>query len=1647
LARWRRDGKLEYLGRLDHQVKIRGFRIELGEIEEALKQQSGVESAVVVAREDRPGDKRLIAYLASSSPAEALISGVRTALEKRMPAHMIPARFVVLEQLPLTPNGKIDRKALPAPAPLNVHHDPEAPSHPLEEKLAAIWQSALGLSKIPGVRDNFFDLGGHSLLAMRVCSRAREVLNTELPIRALFQAPTIRALAEGISNGEWHQGLAGPPALKPVSRDIPLPVTFVQERLWFLDQIDPGAHAYNVPWAVRLQGPLDPDVLRRSFELVIERHEVLRTSLVYESGTLRQVIHAAVEMPWETEDLTGAASETVEVRAGEAAAAEGRRPFNLAVAPLMRARLLRLSESEHLLIVVMHHAISDGWSLTLLGRELAVCYDAIVNQGAPADLPELPLQYADFAHWQRGWMHGKVLDQELAYWKESLAGAPAALDLPADFAAENPGNKGEVRELFLPPETLRRVNELSQREGVTPYIMLMTGLAITLRHWTGQEDLVLGTVVAGRNRREVEQIIGCFMNFLPIRARLNEASTAHEALRRICRTVLDGQAHQDCPFERMVEAMNPERRQNENPLYNVAFLYQNFPPSLFETSTIKGEPLQVTTGSALLDLRFEAEPQDGGLLLSCEYKTELFEPATIEQLLVSLNQNMEMMVRDLAAPLERFSVVPELAAQARRVRERQRQEIINIAATFTAEPLEEPLRHWMRELQTPVAVHFAPFNQVFQQLLNPASLLRSNPGGLNLLLIRLEDWLAAGTDSFTEEARTAMTRNANEFAQAMRASAISNTPQLVCFCPASPRMRAAGMLDYLAETERALASELEKTPGVYVLTSRQIFEWYPVEHYYDASAEALGSVPYTPLFFTALAAAVARRHHAVKRPPCKVIVLDCDNTLWCGVCGEEGPQGIRLDAAWRTLQEFMLAQHASGRLLCLCSKNNEEDVEAVFAQRTDMPLNRQHFTAVKLNWLPKSENLKALARELNLGLDSFAFIDDNPVECAEVEANCPEVLVLQLPEQPAQFEVFLRHAWVFDSLKITEEDKKRAQMYHQNVQRERLRSQTMSLADFLDSLELKIQIEPMSSEQVTRAAQLTQRTNQFNFTTVRRTEAQLLALPADCQILTVQVSDRFGDYGLVGVVIFSITDRALKLDTFLLSCRVLGRGVEHRIFNRLGHIARERRVKHIEASFIRSPKNKPALDFLQAAGKQFAEATPDGFIFRIPVGYAANLAPSEAVHAEHITTETVPTEIHSQGAFKKFTRCREIALTLNEPEKIHRHFESRIAARHVRRSEYSAPHTAMERQLCQLWQSLLRVDRVGIRDNFFDLGGHSLLAVRLFAEIEQFTGRKFPLITLFQAPTVEQLARVLSQGKQHAGSSLLVPIQPQGTRPPLFLVHGAGGDVLWGYANLAAHLGQDQPIYGIKSRGQAGEEEFSNLTAMAEYYVSVLLGFQPEGPYLLGGYCFGGNVAYEMARILRQRGHQVDLVALIDSSPSNAGYERLAWWRPYRFTRNLYYWLEDFAALKPEDRRNFFLRKGRALMRKLKQRFMQGTTGEIVDLEDVIDLTYFPENELKLWQCHLDALVQHVEQPYEGQVTLLRTRGQPIFCSFDEDFGWGRLVRGELHLQVIPGSHENIFVEPNVQVLARELDACLHRAQKTATVTNSLLTALKPQPV
>jgi FkbH-like protein len=369
-------------------------------------------------------------------------------------------------------------------------------------------------------------------------------------------------------------------------------------------------------------------------------------------------------------------------------------------------------------------------------------------------------------------------------------------------------------------------------------------------------------------------------------------------------------------------------------------------------------------------------------------------------------------------------------------------------------------------------------------------------------------------------------------------------------------------------------------------------------------------VPYTPAFYTALGTMLARKIRALRSAPHKVVVLDCDETLWGGVCGEVGAAGVELGGPRRALQEFILAQAERGMLVCLCSRNNEEDVREVFRCRPEMVLRPEHFAARRINWRPKSENLRELAEELRLGLDSFIFIDDDPVVCMEVRANCPEVLTLQLPSDPERIPTFLRHVWAFDRLKLTAEDRRRTALYRQHAEREDLRRGAQSLADFLAAIELKVRISALAPEHLPRVAQLTERTNQFNCTTVRRTEAEIqrLCQAEGYECLVAEVSDRFGDYGLVGVAIFRPAAEAVEVDTLLLSCRALGRNVEHRLLARVGELALARGLGRVDVPFVPTPKNQPALDFLTQVGAPFRQPRAAGSVYRLPARHAASLA-------------------------------------------------------------------------------------------------------------------------------------------------------------------------------------------------------------------------------------------------------------------------------------------------------------------------------------------------------------------------------------------------------------------------------------------------------
>jgi alpha-ketoglutarate-dependent taurine dioxygenase len=712
-ARWRADGQLEFLGRWDHQVKVRGYRIELGEVEAALGQCDGVREAIAVARPspiDGDGDGegeghvRLLAYVVTDGRP---VAAVREALATRLPAYMIPSAIVPLERLPLTANGKIDRAALPSPDDDPRHGEPSLSSTgltPREELIAAIWADVLGVTSVHR-DDDFFVLGGHSLLATRVVSRVRRLLHVDVSLRALL---TMRTLAEFAGEVERAQrgaeGLTNAPIV-PMPRQPLNPLSFQQQRLWFVDRLDPHRASYNIVAARRLDGVLDIAALRHAVDEVVRRHEILRTHFRAEDGEPFQVVephHGAVVPVIDLRGIEGATAREAEAR--RIADEHARRPFDLTRTPLLRFTLLRLADTSHVVLVTLHHIIGDGWSMQLLIYEIAVLYGAF-TQGARSPLPELPLQYADYAIWQRQWLQGGVLERQLAYWTQRLHGAPPYLDILDAAAGRTVVDGGRQIQFEISADTADRVRALGRAQGTTVFMTLLAAFQALLSRYTGREDIVVGTDVAGRTRGETEDLIGLFVNQLVMRTDLSGNPRFIEAIGRVRDVALGAYVHQDLPFERLVEALQPERRAGRNPLFQVMFILQNIPPRDLTNVTreLAIGPFGADSDTTAFDMTLSiADRGTGAMPGSVRFNTRLFAPTTMERLTRDLNA---MVAAGVEQPETRIGDIPletpeEQRDEAAARRERREEKFRKLAAV---KPRKLQLSSEQAVTMTPIA--------------------------------------------------------------------------------------------------------------------------------------------------------------------------------------------------------------------------------------------------------------------------------------------------------------------------------------------------------------------------------------------------------------------------------------------------------------------------------------------------------------------------------------------------------------------------------------------------------------------------------------------------------------------------------------------------------------------------------------------------------------------------------------------------------------------------------------------------------------------------------------------------------------------------------------------------------------------------------
>jgi amino acid adenylation domain-containing protein len=1403
LARYDEDGNIEYLGRRDDQVKIRGFRIELGEIEAALAALPMVRKAIVLAREDNPGDRRLAAYIVAEASDGALeAAALRAALAQSLPDYMVPAHFMILEKLPLTPNGKIDRKALPAPDMVRSEQGYTAPRTPTEAALAEIWANVLRLDQV-GIHDNFFSLGGHSLLATQLITRIRTVLNCELPLRALFEAPEVAGLAHKIELARQQQtgscAAMAPPVIR-VERNGPLPLSFAQQRLWFIDQFEPGSASYNMPVALRLSGMLAIPALSQAINEIIRRHEALRTRFVMIDGVPAQVIAAQMQAEIKLTDLCHLPHAEGEARAQVLAQEEAQTPFDLASGPLVRAGLIRMHDTEHILLFTLHHIVSDGWSMGVLVQEVAALYAAYVeNRASP--LPELSIQYADFAHWQRQWLSGDVLDSQTRYWQQQLKDSPVLLALPTDRprpAVQT--HRGATLPFIIAPDTTARLHAVSLQARATLFMILSAALNVLLSRHTGQSDICIGTPIANRNRAEIEPLIGFFVNTLVLRTQVDSNQTFEQLLQQVHATTLDAWAHQDVPFEQLVEVLRPARHLGHSPLFQVMLVLQNAPMDTLRLPGLTLAPFAGKNVNADVHTKFDltlniAEASDpdnseqrSQLFAMFEYNRDLFDQATIGRMAGHFTRLLEAIVADPSARIGTLSMLSEAE---------KNQMLTEWNHTATVYPRIGTIHQLFeaQALKTPdnVAVLFEDTRLSYAELNAKA----------NRLAHHLRS-LGAGPDALVGICALRSPGVIIAMLGILKAGAA-----YMSLDPAHPKQRLKYMLD-------------QARPCV-LLTQQPLLELMP-----ENNIPTLCMDSQEPLFCT----------HSTANPP--NIALPDNLAYVIHTSGSTGkPKGVLLrhqglvnliqaqtsefaiQAGQRMLQlasfnfdvstwETFLAL-CSGATLCLATPEQLMPGASLSHTLQHLAINMVAMTPVMLGTL--EPDALPLLHTIIVGGEA-----------------CPPGLIRQ----------WATHRRLMNAYGPTETTVCAAnQRCHADE------ASPPPIGHPLSNVKIYLLDADLNPVPVGVAGEL-----HIGGDGLARGYLNQPDLTADkfipdpfCHEPDRQPGSRLYKSG--------------DLARYLPDGKIEFLG---RIDNQVKIRGLRIEPGEIEAALTALPAVREAIVLVRE------DLPGDKRLVAWITTHTANTAHTAQTPDSKLDTSALRSallqSLPDYMVPAHFMVLDSFPVTANG--KIDR---AALQASNLVRSEpfYLAPQSASEFAIAAIWQQLLGFDKIGRHDNFFELGGHSILALQMTARAGKVLGRDIPVREIFAHQTLYRFAAAIDDRSLSTHGSNLVPIRPDGILRPLFFIHAGGGEV--GYAHqLAPWLDVALPIYGLAASGFASSETpLETVQEMAALYIQAMRQVQSEGPYRVAGWSAGGSIAFEIANQLIHAGNNVEFVGLIDT--------------------------------------------------------------------------------------------------------------------------------------------------------------------------------------
>ncbi len=1303
----------------------------------------------------------------------------------------------------------------------------------------------------------------------------------------------------------------------PIQRNQDLPVSFAQSRLWFLDHLEGASATYNIPVSLRLFGSLNVTALEMAVREIVRRHEVLRTSFKLVNDAPVQAIASDTTIALPVIDLQHLPEPEQSEQVKQLAIAESQQAFDLSVAPLLRVTLLRLSETSHVLLIAMHHIISDGWSMGVFIAELSELYRSSCA-GEPAHLPSLPIQYADFACWQRQWLTGDILQKQLNFWKELLAAAPPLLELPTDRPRPSVQTfVGSFVEFPLDHGLSQQLNRLSQQSGATLFMTMFAAFAALLSRYSGQDDIVIGSPIANRNRREVESLIGFFVNTLALRVKFEENPTFHELLELVKEMTLGAYEHQDLPFEKLVEELQPERSLSYSPLFQVMFEMENTPSGKLELPGLQIEPLELENINAKFDLTLSIQSSESGLVCGWEYKTDLFDRSTIERLAVNFQTLLESIV---ANPQQRVAQLPILSAI-------EQQQIVE---TWNQTQADYPLDRCFPQLfeaqvaRTPdaIAVSFGDRHLTYQQLN-----VRANQWARHLVE------LGVGAETIV-----ALVSDRNpDFLTAMLA--------------------------------------VFKAGGAYLPLNPH----HPAERIQQVISQSQVSLILTSSSWTSMLAAIA-------------------NSL------DNSPQLI-------DFHQLNTEYYSSENLPVRCSPSNLAYV-IYTSGSTGKPKGAMLEHQGMLNHL--------YAKVKDLGLTAHDIVAQTAAQTFDISiwqflipllvGARVEIVSTETAADPAQLLSFVEHQHI-SILEIVPSLLRAILQYIElSTSLPRLSLRWLILTgETLPPQLCRQWLEYYPKIPMLNAYGPTECSDDVTHYPIDRAPApEILNLPigrpiANTQLYILDMQLQPVPIGVAGEL--------------YVGGAGVGRGY-------LDDLVLTRQA------FIDNPFNPTISAHLYKTGDN-ARYLPDGnieFLGRIDYqvkirGFRIELGEIEAVLTQHPDIQAVKVIDREDKPGNKYLVAYIVsnqALTINYLRDFLNHklpdymvpgafvFLDRIPLTPNGKVDRKAlpvpdlgtsdtfvpPSDALELQLMQIWEEVLHVSPIGVRDNFFNLGGHSLLAVSLMARIQQQFGKKLSLATLFQGATIAHLAQIIrSTTTASPFLSTLMPLHPDGTKPPLFFVHPGGGTVL-SYLELARNLDPDQPVYGLESLDLDEEQHLhTKVEDMAAYYIQVMQTVQSQGPYQIGGWSFGGLVAFEIAQQLQAQGQEVSSIVLLDTSP---------------FT--------EYEELNEADDVDFL------------EELLARKNGAILGIPPELDVVQ-AQRLLQVFKGHILAANDYNPQLYGGKVDLFLAEGGIASDSLEAIAGWQKLATKGVDVHWIPGDHHTMVTKPNVLVLADKLQVCLAASQ------------------